>query len=433
VSESVTYYEQRAARTKAFLEDRFGMFIHWGLYAIPARGEWVRNAERISNGDYQKYFDEFDPVRYDPKRWAALAKQAGMKYAVMTSKHHDGFCLFDSRYTDYKATNTPAGRDLIREYVDAFRAEGLKVGFYYSLIDWHHEDYPAYGDRHHPMRGNEAYKDRPENFARYVEYLHNQVRELCTNYGKIDIMWFDFSYGDMRGEKWEATKLVEMIRALQPGIVIDNRLGGDGAGKDGRAEEPPVYAGDFESPEQKIPAQGVTDALGRPVPWEACMTLNDHWGYCSSDRNYKSARNVIHMLIECVSKGGNLLLNVGPNAKGEIPKESIAVLEQVGAWMRENGESIYGCGIAELPKPEWGRYTRRGKQLYAHVFERGVSAIRFDGLGGKVKKARLSLDGSELKLHRPWNAQDNVTDAFVHFGTAELPEPLGTVVELELL
>ena len=427
-------YEQRAARTEAFLEDRFGMFIHWGLYAIPARGEWVRNGERISNEDYQPYFEEFNPTRYDPKAWAALAKKAGMKYAVMTSKHHDGFCLFDSQFTDYKATNTPAGRDLLREYVDAFRAEGLKVGFYYSLIDWHHEDYPAFGDRHHPMRGNEEYKDRPENFSRYVEYLHNQVRELCTNYGKLDIMWFDFSYDDMSGETWEAAKLVEMIRALQPGVIIDNRLvSGHEAGLAGNQTEPPVYAGDFESPEQKIPVQGVTDALGRPVPWEACMTLNDHWGYHAGDKNYKSAQNVIHMLIECVSKGGNLLLNVGPNAKGEIPRQSIEVLEQVGQWMRDNGESIYGCGIADQPRPEWGRYTQRGKLLYAHVFERGVSALRFDGLGGKIKKARLLMDGSELKLRRPWNAPGNVTDAFVHFGTAALPEPLGTVVELELV
>jgi len=423
----MTFYEQRAARTEAFLEDRFGMFIHWGLYAIPARGEWVRNQERISNEDYQPYFEEFDPVHYDPKKWAALAKQAGMKYAVMTSKHHDGFCLFDSQYTDYKATNTPAGRDLIREYVDAFRAEGLKVGFYYSLIDWHHPDYPAYGDRNHPMRENEAYKGRPENFANYVEYLHNQVRELCTNYGKLDVMWFDFSYNDMTGEKWEATKLVEMIRGLQPGIIIDNRLGGDG-----KAAEPPVYAGDFESPEQFIPTLGVTDALGRPVPWEACMTLNDHWGYHSKDKNVKNAQNVVHMLIECVSKGGNLLLNVGPNAKGEIPKESIAVLEQVGGWMRDNGASVYGCGRADIAKPEWGRYTQRGKFLYAHIFERGVASFRFDGLGGKVKKARLLMDGSELQLRQPWNA-DRAGDAFVNFGTAALPDPLGTVVELELL
>ena len=428
----MTSYEARAQRTKPFLEDRFGMFIHWGLYAIPARGEWIRNGERISNEDYQKYFDEFNPVYYNPKAWAKLAKQAGMKYAVMTTKHHDGFCLFDSQHTDYKAINTPAKRDLIREYVDAFRAEGIKIGFYYSLIDWHHPDYPAYGDMTHPMRENEAYKGRPENFANYLEYMHSQVRELCTNYGKIDIMWFDFSYDDMTGEKWEATKLVNMIRQLQPGIIIDNRLGASGEGGVGLEAEPPVYAGDFYSPEQIIPTEGVTDELGRPVPWEACMTLNDHWGYVANDKNYKTAQNVIRMLIECVSKGGNLLLNVGPNAKGEIPRESVAVLEQVGQWMHDNNASIYGCGKAEFPKPEWGRYTQRGKMLYAHIFERGTAAFRFDGLQDKVKKARLLSDGSELALFTPWYSkyQDG---AFIDFGTAELPDPMCTVVELELL
>jgi len=423
----MTFYQERALRTKAFRDDRFGMFIHWGLYAIPARGEWVRSWERISNEDYQKYFDEFNPVHYDPKKWAALARQAGMKYAVMTAKHHDGFCLFDSKLTEYKATKTPAGRDLIREYVDAFRAEGIKIGFYYSLIDWHHDDYPAYGDRIHPMRENDEYKDRPENFANYLEYMHGQVRELCENYGKIDIMWFDYSYDEMTGEQWEATKLIEMIRQLQPGIIIDNRLGGDGM-----LAEPPVYAGDFYSPEQIIPSQGVTDELGRSVPWEACMTLNDHWGYAAKDKNYKTAQNVIHMLIECVSKGGNLLLNVGPNAKGEIPRESVAVLKQAGEWMYDNHAGIYGCGPADIPKPEWGRYTQRGNFLYAHIFERGVASFRFDGLKGKIKKARLLRDGSELELTQPWYSkyQDG---AFVNLGTAELPEPMGTVIELELL
>ena len=154
------------------------MFIHWGLYAIPARGEWVRSIERISNEDYQKYFEEFNPDHYDPRSWARLARQAGMRYAVLTAKHHDGFCLFDSHLTDYKSTNTPCGRDLVREYVEAFRAEGLKVGLYYSLLDWHHPDYPAYGDRHHPMRENQAYRDRPQDFSRYIEYLHGQVREI---------------------------------------------------------------------------------------------------------------------------------------------------------------------------------------------------------------------------------------------------------------
>ncbi|MDR0530640.1 MAG: alpha-L-fucosidase [Oscillospiraceae bacterium] len=425
----MSFYEERAQRTRAFCADRFGMFIHWGLYAIPAQGEWIRSNQRISAEDYQPYFEEFNPVRYDPKEWAALAKKAGMKYAVMTAKHHDGFCLFDSALTEYKSTKTPAGRDLIREYVDAFRAEGIKVGFYYSLLDWHHPDYPKYGDPFHPMRENEACKDEKIRFANYVEYVHGQVRELLTNYGRIDVMWFDFSYKNMSGETWEATKLVKMIRELQPGIVIDNRLGGDG-----KAAEPVIYAGDFESPEQILPSEGIADVLGRPVPWEACMTLNDNWGYHAKDKNYKSAKNVIHMLIECVSKGGNLLINVGPNAKGEIPGESVAILEQVGGWMRENSASIYGCGRADMPKPEWGRYTQRGKLLYAHIFERGVATFRFNGLEGKLKKARLLMDGSELKLLRPWMARDAYeADAFVDLGTADLPEPMGTVIELELL
>ncbi|MCL2699763.1 MAG: alpha-L-fucosidase, partial [Defluviitaleaceae bacterium] len=197
-------YEQR---TKWFMHDRFGMFIHWGLYSIPARGEWVRSVERISNEDYQKYFDAFDPIGYDPREWARLAAKAGMRYAVLTAKHHDGFCLFDSKLTDYKATNTRAGRDLVREYVDAFRAEGLKVGLYFSLIDWYHPDFPHYEDRQHPMRDNEAFKNHAqvERFDRYLDYMHGQVREICTGYGKLDILWFDFSYPGMSGEKWRAT------------------------------------------------------------------------------------------------------------------------------------------------------------------------------------------------------------------------------------
>ena len=357
-----------------------------------------------------------------------------MKYAVMTTKHHDGFCLFDSKYTDYKCTNTKSGRDFIREYVDAFRAEGIKIGFYYSLLDWHHPDYPHYGDTHHPMRENEAYRNKKHDFSNYINYMHNQVEELLTNYGKVDIMWFDFSYGDMSGETWGATKLVEMIRRLQPGIVIDNRLIGDSNYTNSFTDHTmPLYAGDFESPEQIIPSCGLKDIQGRDVPWEACMTLNDHWGYCVGDHNYKTPQNVIHMLTECVSKGGNLILNVGPNAKGEIPRKSVEILEIVGEWMHENGKSIYCCGKSDLAKPEWGRYTQNGRFLYAHVFERGVAAFRLEGLEGKVKKARLLADGSELPLLRPWNAEKYPNDAFVDLCTAELPDPLDTVIELELL
>lgn len=419
--------QDRLKRTMWFMHDRFGMFIHWGLYAIPARGEWVRSHERLSIEDYQPFFQEFNPVNYDPRKWAMAAKEAGMKYAVLTTKHHDGFCLFDSQLTDYKATNTPAGRDLVREYVEAFREEGLRVGFYYSLLDWHHEDYPAYGDRHHPMRDNQLYRDKKHDFSRYVEYMHGQVKELLTNYGKIDIMWFDFSYDDKIGEAWKATELVKMVRSLQPDIIIDNRLGGNI-----RSVNPEVYAGDFASPEQIIPPEGILDEAGNPIPWEACITMNNHWGYCAADKDFKTPKQIIRALVECVSKGGNLLLNVGPDAKGEIPEESLNILSEIGKWMKKNGESIYGCGRAELPKPEWGRYTKKGNKLYAHIFDRGIGPINLRGLKGKVKRARLLCDGSEVDISEPWNATDYKDDAFLNLAGSGLPDDIDTVVELEL-
>lgn len=426
--------DDRTKRTEWFLHDRFGMFIHWGLYAIPARGEWVRSVEKISNEEYRKYFEEFNPVRYDPRKWAKVAKEAGMKYAVMTAKHHDGFCLFDSKLTDYKAANTNAKRDLIKEYVEAFRSEGLKVGFYYSLLDWYHEDYPSFGDRIHPMRDNEEYRDRKQEFSRYVEYLHGQVRELLTNYGRIDIIWFDFSYDNLTGETWKATELVNMARSLQPHIIIDNRL--DASGDNGgsiKSANPAMYSGDFACPEQIIPSEGVVDEAARTIPWEACITLNNNWGYNASDKDYKSPEQVIRALVECVSKNGNLLLNVGPDAKGEIPDESLRILGEVGRWMRSNGESIYGCGRCEKTKPEWGRFTQCGKRLFAHVYERGIGPTCLRGLSGGIKRARLLSDGSEIKLDHPWNAHDFPDDTFIDLKGQLLPDETDTVIELELL
>ena len=323
----------------------------------------MRSTEQISSEDYQQFFDEFNPVDFDAKAWAKLAKEAGMKYAVLTSKHHDGFCLYDSKLTDYKITNTPFGRDLVKEFVEAFRAEGIKVGLYYSLLDWHHPGYPVYGDRAHPMRNNEAFKGMEHDWASYIEYLHGQVREICSNYGKLDVLWFDFSYDDMKGEKWKAKELVEMVRSLQPDVIIDNRL--EGSGEEGGSlytDHPTTYAGDFASPEQIIPPEGVTDQNGEPIPWEACITMNENWGYCSSDKNFKSAHLIIRKLVECVSKNGNMLLNVGPDARGRIPDESVAILKQIGKWMSKNSDSIYGCGSAGMLKPEWGWYTAKGGQ-----------------------------------------------------------------------
>lgn len=431
--------QDRNQRVQWFQNDRFGMFIHWGLYSIPARGEWLRSSEQMSIEDYQTYFDEFDPVDYNPREWAKAAKKAGMKYAVLTAKHHDGFCLFDSKLTDYKSTNTKAGRDLVQEFLEAFREEGLKVGLYFSLIDWHHEDYPAYGDRIHPMRGNESFKRDPKDFDRYLDYMHGQVRELLTGYGKLDIMWFDFSYDTMRGEVWRATELMKMIRELQPHILIDNRLEGSGeSGGSIYTSDPSIYSGDFASPEQIIPPHGVVDETGAPIPWEACITLNNNWGYAAADRNYKSSTTIIRKLVECVSKNGNMLLNVGPDAKGVIPKESLDVLEEIGDWMSKNSDSIYGCAAADYPKPNWGRYTQKGSKLYAHVFEESIGPINLIGMADKVKKARLLADGYELFLSRPWSAAEFTEDAFVNFARPEhftypLPDKRNTVIELELI
>lgn len=422
-------------RVEWYQEARFGMFIHWGLYAIPARGEWVRSTEQIPEEEYMPFFEEFDPVDFDPSKWAKAAKEAGMKYAVMTAKHHDGFCLFDSKLTDFKSTNTKAGKDLVREYLEAFRKEGLKVGLYYSLLDWHHPDYPHYGDWHHPMRNCEAVKDIERDFDRYLDYMHGQVKELCTEYGKLDIMWFDFSYGEMTGEAWKATELVNMVRSYQPDVIIDNRLEVSGEGFGSIATDTPSdFSGDFVSPEQIIPPNGLQSESGRDLVWEACITMNDHWGYCAKDKNFKPASMIIKKLVECVSKNGNMLLNVGPDAKGNIPDESLEVLKGIGKWMKKSGLSVYGCKNSGLPKPENGRITRNGNKIYYHIMENAIGAVPLYGIQkDQVKSMRLLSDGSELKVSGGWCESNYPDVVFVNVSdTPYLPDEIDTVVEITL-
>lgn len=425
-------YEKRVAW---YQDARFGMFIHWGLYAIPARGEWVRSWEEITKEDYMPYFDEFDPVDYDPKKWARAAKEAGMKYVVLTAKHHDGFCLFDSKYTEFKSTNTKCGRDLVAEYVEAVRGEGLKVGLYFSLLDWYHPDYPHYGDKNHPMRNNPAYGNEERDFNRYLTYMHNQVREICTNYGKIDIIWFDFSYDDLRGEAWKATELIEMVRSLQPDVIIDNRLEVSGEGFGSLAAgNPTPYHGDFVSPEQIIPPNGLQDVNGKDLVWEACVTMNNHWGYCREDQFFKPASMLVKKLVECVSKGGNLLLNVGPDAKGNIPEKSMEILEKIGGWMKKNSDSIYGCGKAGIDKPDWGRVTRQGNTLYFHVFENTVGPLPLPGVKkDEIESVRMLADGAELPISTSWVHSDYPDITFVDLGPDPvLPDPVDTVIKVQL-
>lgn len=386
-------------KTDWFCEARFGMFIHWGLYAIPGQGEWYMSFDKVNAKVYEKYFSEFNPREFNPRQWAQLAKEAGMKYIVLTAKHHDGFCLFDSQYTDYKSTNTKAGKDFIKEYVEAVREAGLRVGIYYSLLDWHHPDYPKYNDMFHPMRENEAYKEDKYDWDNYLNYMHKQIEELCSNYGKLDLLWFDFSYGDMRGEKWNATKLMEMVRRLQPEALVNDRLEGGGSSHGSIMEgQPSPIAGDFASPEQCMPTKELCNKNGERVIWELCTTINDSWGYTPSDRNYKSSEFIIHKLVECVSKSGNLILNVGPDSQGRIPEEQAEILRKIGAWMKINGESIYGCEGAKMPRPEWGRYTQKENILYAHIMEAPIGPIPITGVvKEQIENIRVLWDGSEAK------------------------------------
>jgi alpha-L-fucosidase len=378
-----------------FVHDRFGLFIHWGLYALPARHEWVKNRERIRDEDYRKYFDRFDPDLYGPIAWAREAKNAGMKYVVVTSKHHEGFCLWDSALTDYKAPNTPAGRDLLRPLVEAFRADGFKIGFYHSLIDWHHPEFPI--DGLHPLRDDVRFREAQtgRDMQKYVAYLHGQTRELLTQFGKIDIMWFDFSYPDRdwgwsRGkgrQDWQSEKLISMVRELQPGIIVNDRLDLE-------------QGGDFKTPEQYQPRAWM-EVDGQRVIWEACQTLNGSWGYDRDNLDWKPTDMLVRMLVDTVSKGGNLLLNVGPNARGEFEPRAIERLRGIGEWIRLHGRSIYGCTASNLVPPPDCRYTYAGhnRRLYLHLFAWPFRHLHLDGLAGRVEYAQLLNDGSEIKMH----------------------------------
>lgn len=425
--------EAYEARVEWFRKARFGMFIHWGLYSIPGRGEWVRSNEQMPEEAYMPYFTAFSAADFDPKAWARAAKQAGMQYVVMTAKHHDGFCLFDSALTDFKSTNTPFGRDAVAEFVEAVRSEGLKVGLYFSLIDWHHPDYPHYGDRYHPMRENPAYSNENRDFSRYLDYLHGQVREICSNYGKLDLLWFDFGYDHLRGEAWRGSELVTMVRTLQPGVLIDNRIevSGEGFGSLYQCCPSPCH-GDFVTPEKMIPPQGIRDVEGNPMVWESCVTMNNHWGYCGTDTLYKPASLLIKKLVECVSKGGNMILNVGPDGDGNIPRESLEILSRIGRWMEKNGESIYGCGPAEMEKPEYGRITAMQDRLYFHIFENALGPLPLMGLKKEqIASLHLLATGQEVPISTSWVHSDYPQIVFADLGEDPvLPDPVDTVLKV---
>ena len=421
-----------AGETAWFQHDRFGMFIHWGLYAMAARHEWVRHNEKIPNHVYDaKYFKHFDPDLYDPNIWAEAASEAGMKYFVITTKHHEGFCLWDSKFTDYKSTNTPAQRDLLRPMVDAFRSRQMRVGFYHSLIDWHHDQFiqdPYIGpNREHPDREK---MNIGRDQKKYAEYLYNQTRELLTEFGKIDVLWYDFSYpkpdGSGKGrDDWQSERLLKLIRELQPQVMLDDRLDLPGSW-------------DFKTPEQAQPREWVTHE-GTPVVWEACQTFSGSWGYFRDEHTWRGTDELIRTLIDCVSKGGNLLLNVGPTGRGEIDERALARLKGIGQWMRHHSRSIYGCtqAPAEFKAPQDCRYTYHPekRRLYVHVFAWPYKHLSLPGLGERVEYAQLLHDGSEVLMGMDeWHAGQIGADSKAL--TLNIPQmqpgPLVPVIELIL-
>ncbi|MGD0481565.1 MAG: alpha-L-fucosidase [Terracidiphilus sp.] len=353
----------RDQRMAWWRDARFGMFMHFGLYSVPSRGEWLMAVEDIPASEYAKFANDFHPAPGSTRGWARAARDAGMKYVVLTTKHHEGFCLFDTKLTDYCATKMGPKRDIIAEYVESVRAEGLKVGFYFSLMDWRHPD------------GMRCAEDEAAR-RRFVEFVHGQVRELMTNYGKIDILWYDMAYPlDARG--FESDRLNRMVLGLQPSIVVNNRSG---------------MPGDFDTPEQNT-NPGKRD-------WESCMTLNDNWGYAHADHNWKSVGTVVSNLVKCSMYGGNYLLDVGPTPEGPLPDECLKRLHEVGEWMRHYGESIYGSRRSAVGYSSFGQFTQRGNTVYAHVDEWIGTEMVLAGIKARLKSARFLDSGKPVRFEQ---------------------------------
>jgi alpha-L-fucosidase len=376
----------RARRMQWWHQARFGMFIHWGLYSVLGRHEWVMENEGIPVAEYAPLAKRFKPKPNAAQAWAKLARQAGQKYMVMTTKHHEGFCHWDTKLTDYCAAKQGPGRDLVREYVEAARAEGLRVGFYYSLMDWHHPD----GAR---CATDEAARQR------FVDYTHGLIRELMTNYGKIDVLWYDVRW-PLNADQWQAEKMNKMVFELQPDIIVNNRNG---------------LPGDFATPEQRIEA-------AKSGAWETCMTLNDSWGYQHADDNWKSSRQSIRNLISCMRDEGNYLLNIGPRADGSIPEESVRILTEVGQWLTRNGESIYPTETCQVRRSNYASFTRKGNTLYMHVHYWPGEVVAFSGLQTSVKSARLLASGKKVDFE-----QDRYRVRFTGLPAEPPDHPLTTI------
>lgn len=378
----------RDRRMQWWHEARFGMFIHFGLYSVLGRHEWAMEQEGIPVVEYQLLAKQFNPQPHAARAWAKLAKTAGMKYMVMTTKHHEGFCLFDTKLTDYCAPKQAAGRDLVAEYVEAARSEGMRFGFYYSLMDWHHPD----GAR---CKTDEAAR------RRFVDYIHGQVRELCTNYGKVDILWYDVNW-PLTPEGWESVQMNEMVRKLQPDILINNRSG---------------IPEDFQTPEQHIQSYD--------VPWESCMTMNDSWGFQRADDNWKSPKTVVRNLLTCTRDQGNYLLNIGPKGDGSIPEPSIEILKAVGCWMDKNNALIHRADRCQVKRSEFALFTRQGNTLFIHAYFWPGETLAVGGLQQKVLSAKMYPSGEPVRIE-----QEQFRVRFMGLPTFA-PDPIATVLQVE--
>jgi len=343
-------------RIQWWREAKFGMFIHWGLYSLLGREAWVMGDEDIPMEDYEGLAKQFQPPPHAARAWARLAREAGMRYMVMTTKHHEGFCLFDSRLTNYCAPKQGPGRDLVREYVEAARAENMRVGFYYSLMDWHHPDW-------------RSAKNDAAARKRFVDYTHGQIRELMTNYDKVDILWYDMPV-PLDAEGWRSAEMNEMVLKLQPDILVNNRN---------------LLPGDFSTPEQSTQA-----AKG---DWESCMTINDSWAYLAGDNNWKSPQELLQNLVECARDGGNYLLDIGPKADGAVPDPSVSRLKTIGKWLKKNGDAVYATEKCRFPHGNIGVYTRRGNTLYIIIYFWPGETMTVGGVRFKVKSARYLATG----------------------------------------
>ena len=374
---------------KWFTESRFGMFIHWGIYSIPGKGEWTLFYDGWDFAEYEKFAQQFNPAEFNPEEWAELAWNAGMRYVVFTTKHHDGFCMFDSKYTDFKITNTPYGRDITAELVTAFRTRGIKIGFYHSLVDWRHPHFIP--DAEHPLweQGERDFSKR--DLKIYQKYLYDTVEQLMTDYGKIDVLFFDYTSKYKDSSEWNPAELLDMIYRLQPDIMVNDRLSFDKKS----------FQGDYLTPEISVP-NAPLKLDGVTKPWETCMTMNRNWGYCWDDLNYKTFDSIINGLINCASKNGNLLLNIGPDKKGLIPKKSQDLMNQLAKWFACHKEAVYGTGMPEYRAPDGFFYTQKDNYLYLYLPVQPIGDIILPQLNGKIEKLELMRTGEEVAQITHW-------------------------------